>query len=109
MAFKEQMAGQNSLLLLTHLALSIMESQLRAAAADVDARRVQVSVPVYNLRSLHKLAHTSVFATSEVAGVGKRDNPLRCHRITTILPFAETLRLRSICSCKQKSELPLQP
>jgi hypothetical protein len=43
-AFKEQMAGQNSLLLLTHLALSIMESQLRAAAADVQARRVQVAM-----------------------------------------------------------------
>jgi len=40
-AFKEQMAGQNSLLLLTHLALGIMEGQLRAAA-DVHARRVQV-------------------------------------------------------------------
>ena len=43
-AFKEQMAGQNSLLLLTHLALSIMEGQLRAAAADVQARRVQVAM-----------------------------------------------------------------
>ena len=42
MAFKEQMAGQNSLLLLTHLALGIMEGQLRAAAADVHARRAQV-------------------------------------------------------------------
>ena len=42
MAFKEQMAGQNSLLLMTHLALGIMEGQLRAAAADVHARRVQV-------------------------------------------------------------------
>ncbi len=41
-AFKEQMAGQNSLLLLTHLALGIMEGQLRAAAADVHARRSQV-------------------------------------------------------------------
>ena len=43
-AFKEQMAGQNSLLLLTHLALGMMEGQLRAAAADVHARRAQVRV-----------------------------------------------------------------
>ena len=41
-AFKEQTAGHNALLLLTHLALRMMKGQLQAAALDVRARQAQV-------------------------------------------------------------------
>ena len=42
MAFREQTAGHNALLLFVHLALSMMEGRLRNAFRDLRAKRAEV-------------------------------------------------------------------
>lgn len=54
-AFKEQTAGHNALLLLTHLALSLMKGQLQAAALDVRARQAQVFPLPHLLAASHQI------------------------------------------------------
>jgi hypothetical protein len=44
-AFREQTAGHNALLLFVHLALSMMEGRLRNAAAELRAKQAEVALP----------------------------------------------------------------
>ena len=44
-AFREQTAGHNALLLFVHLALSMMEEQVLNEYKELEARRAEVSCP----------------------------------------------------------------